>query len=294
MSFTKEVKLELINGSLNETEKVSLLSGLLKNLFVKGKISTENLDLARFIQKLLGEHYNIKITARAGYNFNSKMLYIIEVPSKKLETTFQINESVISPYLISDEESKKAYIKGVFLSAGSINNPKTAGYHLEFFLSDEVYANFFSELLNEFNLNSKVIKRDNKYAIYIKEAEKIGDFLRLMGGVKALFYFEDIRIFRDYKNMTNRLNNCEQANEDKVIFKADENIRDIELIEKVSSLDVLSDKVKEVALYRQKYPESSISELSEIMTAETGKKITKSGVYHRLKKISAYASSLRK
>ena len=176
--------------------------------------------------------------------------------------------------------------------SGSINDPKTSRYHLEFLVNDEKYAFFISDLINKYNLNSKVLKRETKYMIYIKEAEKISDFLRLINAYNAVMYYEDIRIYRDHKNMTNRLNNCEQANVDKIIETASKQIKDIEIINKVG-LDLLDEKEQVVALYRLKYKDVSLLELSEIISIETGKKITKSGIYHRLKKISNLADKLK-
>ena len=128
---------------------------------------------------------------------------------------------------------------------------------------------------------------------YVKEAEKIGDFLRIINATQALFYFEDIRIYRDHKNMTNRLNNCEQANVDKMIQSAAEEVKAIELVESIGGLDLLDDKVKEVAIYRKKYPEVSLQELSEIISLETEREITKSGLYHRMKKIKDLAKRIK-
>ena len=128
--------------------------------------------------------------------------------------------------------------------------------------------------------------------IYLKEAEKISDFLKLIGASKAVLYFEDIRIYRDHANMVNRLNNCEQANVDKIINTSYEQIKAIEKIEKNVGLDILNEGEKVVALYRKKYSEVSLVELSEIITLETGHKITKSGVYHRLNKIKEIADKI--
>ena len=129
--------------------------------------------------------------------------------------------------------------------------------------------------------------------IYIKEAEKIGDFLRMINAINALLYYEDIRIYRDHKNMTNRINNCEQANVDKIILTAHNQINDINLIKDKASLDLLDDKCQLAAMYRLKYNEVSLAELSEIMTMETGCSITKSGLHHRFNKIKMLASKLR-
>ena len=175
---------------------------------------------------------------------------------------------------------------------GSINDPKTSRYHLEFNLNNKNYANFICKLLNMFNLNSKVLARENRYMVYIKEAEKISDFLRLVGAYNAVLYYEDIRIYRDHKNMTNRLNNCEQANVDKIIETANKHLKEIDLIEKNTGLDILSEKEQEAAIYRKKYPEASLVELAEIISVETGVNITKSGLYHRFRKISNIANKI--
>ena len=120
--------------------------------------------------------------------------------------------------------------------------------------------------------------------VYIKEAEKISDFLRIIKAYNGVMYFEDIRIYRDHKNMTNRLNNCEQANMDKVFLTSSNQIKDIDKLKELGLYDELDSKLKKVIDYRLKYPESSLQELSEIITSE-GEKITKSGLNHRFRKI---------
>ena len=234
-----------------------------------------------------------------GYNFSKNYIYILEIRRRKdfiLEDLGIVKnqklQNLPEAYLLDDENSVKAYLRGVFLAVGSINDPKTSRYHLEFVVNDSIYANFLKEKLNLYDLNSKVLKRENKYMVYIKEAEKISDFLRLIGASNAVLYYEEIRIFRNQKNNTNRLNNCEQANVDKMIETANHQIHDIQILEEAGLLDVMDEKLLDVCTYRKKYPEVSLQELSEIITLETGKKITKSGVHHRLKKISEMASNL--
>ena len=129
--------------------------------------------------------------------------------------------------------------------------------------------------------------------VYIKEAEKIGDFLRIINASQAVMYYEDIRIYRDHKNMTNRLNNCEQANIEKSILTSSKQIEDINLIIDKLGIDALDNKLEEAITYRLKYPESSLQELSEIMSLETNKMITKSGLNHRFRKLKEIANNLR-
>ena len=120
--------------------------------------------------------------------------------------------------------------------------------------------------------------------IYIKEAEKISDFLRLIRAYNGVMYYEDIRIYRDHKNMTNRLNNCEQANMDKIFFTANNQLKDIQKLAEYDMLDLIDEKLKIVIEYRKRYPEASLAELSDKMNID-GINITKSGINHRFRKI---------
>ena len=235
------------------------------------------------------------ITVRKGYNYNKNYLYLIGVNQKKdiIYKDLNIDMNIPSDYIVDDKELLRAYLRGVFLGCGSINDPKTSRYHLEFLVDDLEYANFISSKLNTFDLNSKVLKRENKYMIYIKEAEKISDFLRILNASQSVLYYEDIRIYRDHKNMTNRLNNCEQANMDKMIMTATNQVNNILKIIEIGGLDLLDEKEKVVAEYRLKYREASLLELSEIISIETGNKITKSGIYHRMKKIEQLANKIK-
>lgn len=301
MSFTTIVKNEVSKNTYKKVDNITEMSAIFRNIGIitreSIKVQTENAALAQHIFKLIKDTFNItpKIIVRKGFNFNKKNIYILEITSKikQIIDDLELTDEIPKPYLYSDEELVRAYLRGVFLSIGSINDPKKSRYHLEFMTDTINYSNFLVDLLNKFYLNSKVIKKENRYMVYVKEAEKIGDFLRLIDAMNALFYFEDIRIYRDHKNMTNRLNNCEQANVDKIIQTSQSQIKDIEKIESIDGLDLLDDKTKEVAIYRKKYPETSLTELSEIISIETGKKITKSGLYHRFKKIKEMASKIK-
>ncbi len=304
MSFTSIVKNEVSKLETIESENITELSAIIRNIGIVNdtiQISTENASVARRIYSLLKDSYHIQpvVTVRRGYNFNKNYIYILVVKHKvssileDLSYQFENKPNIPKEYIYSDENLVQSYLRGLFLGTGSINDPKKSRYHLEFLVDDMEYAKFISKLLNNYELNSKVLKRDNKYMIYMKEAEKIGDFLRIMRANNSLFYYEDIRIYRDHKNMTNRLNNCEQANVEKVIATANSQLQDIEIIENFGSLDLLDEKTKEAAIYRKKYPEVSLTELSEIISVETGKPITKSGLHHRMNKIKQLASKMK-
>ena len=171
------------------------------------------------------------------------------------------------------------------MTCGSVNDPKTSRYHCEFVISNYNTAEYVNNLLNEMHFKSKLIKRDKNYMVYIKEAERISDFIKMLNATNALFYFEDIRIYRDHKNMTNRLNNCEQANVDKSIQASNEQLKLIAKLKGLIDIDLLDDKIKEICFYKEKYPESSMAELAEIISSETEKPISKSCINHRFRKI---------
>ena len=299
MSFTALVKDEVSRLDISETERISELSAIVQNSEHDNKIKivTENNTVARLIYSLFKDIFNVypKVSVRRGYNYNKNMLYTLEVRQKisHILRSLGISSDVPENFIYADEDLLMAYLKGLFLMKASVNDPKTSRYHLEFNLDNFKYAEFVSNCLNHFNLNSKILHREHRYVVYIKEAEKIGDFLRIMGAVKAVLYFEDIRIYRDHKNMTNRLNNCEQANVDKIIETANDQVKDILFLKEMDVYDLLSDKEKEVSEYRVKYPEASLVELSQIISMETSNKITKSGVYHRLNKIRQLALKLK-
>ncbi|MBQ2873023.1 MAG: DNA-binding protein WhiA [Bacilli bacterium] len=303
MSFSTDIKNEVTRLDSTREELISELSAIVRNSALIDRsivITIENNSVARRIFKLFKNVYDITpiITVRKKY-FNNGLSYILEIKNKNkqiLDDLSIINngeyKSIPLEYIYSDDDLVRAYLRGVFLSCGSINDPKTSKYHLELLVDTLEYANFISKLLNDNDLNSRVISREKKYMVYIKEAEKISDFLRIIKAYNAVMYYEDIRIYRDHKNMTNRLNNCEQANMDKIFFTASNQIRDIEKLKEYDMMDLIDEKLKIVIEYRVKYPEASLNDLSDIISLETGNKISKSGLNHRFRKIREIVANI--
>ena len=297
MSFTSNIKNEISSIEYGESEKMAELSAIL-NIGVKiyedkFEIYTENISVARRIYLLIKEIYHVEIDMDTGYNsLRGNKLVLLSVHDKIDLILSDLciqknNERIYVPdnYLVDEEHDKQAYLRGVFMICGSINDPKTSRYHLEFVISNEDTANYVNNLLNEFYFNSKVIKRDKNYMVYIKESEKISDFIKLLNARTSLFYYEDIRIYRDHKNMTNRLNNCEQANVDKMIQASSEQLELIRKLRETRDFDLLEQGIKDICIYKEKYPESSMAELAEIISTETERPITKSGINHIFIKI---------
>lgn len=307
-SFSADIKNEIIRLEPSKPELIAELSSFIRNCaYIDDevlRVSTENPQVARRIFLFIKELYEITpvISVRRNYNFKKNHLYRLEIKNKLKRILMDlslINEhglfiNIPRDYLVSDDEQIRAYLRGVFLAAGSVNDPKTSRYHLEFIVDDSEYASFIQSLLNQYDLNSKMINRAKGYMVYVKEAEKISDFLRIVKAFNALLYFEDIRIYRDHKNMTNRLNNCEQANVEKTMNTALRQLDDIQLIQQYDMYDLLDEKIKDTINYRIKYNEMSLVELSEIMTRELEYAVSKSALNHRFRKIRELAEQIKK
>ena len=286
MTFTTMIKEEIVAYDFNKIEALTTLKALfLYDAAISKKEITftiENAKVAKLVYIFVKKLFNVNpsIIVRNQKRFRIKQLYIIKIMEKNQDIINTLNTTNLD----SDEE-KMAYLMGTFLACGSINDPKKGSYHLEFLLPMKKEAVIITGLLKEYNILSKIIKRTNKYMVYIKSAEMISDFLKLIKVTNSLFYYEDIRIYRDHKNMVNRLNNCELANQEKTTQNGLKQLDDIIYLEENDLIDLLDEKTKVVMDYRKKYPESSYQELADIISLETDYKISKSGVNHHFIKL---------
>ena len=289
-SFTTRVKDEMTRLETNKLESMSEVCAYLKSNAKFSDdaivITFENNGVARRVFILLKKIYgiNIKLTIRTQKKFTVKTVYILEIHEKIDIITSDVMNTYKNILDYSDEE-RTGYIRGLFLANGSINDPSKSKYHLEFLVNDEELSILIVRVLGTFRFKAKLLKRDKGYMVYIKSSEEISDFIKLLGTVEALFYYEDIRIYRDHKNMVNRLNNCEQANVEKSMKTCREQLDNINYLQEHDLIVLLDDKSKIVTEYRIKYPETSMSELAEIISLETDYNITKSGINHHFRKI---------
>lgn len=307
MSFAQVVKTELISLETSLEEQKSELSALIKingslhftNGSLSIQVTTENVAIARHMFGLVKRVYGLtcKITIKNS-SFKSKNTYVLEIEQQvdfildELELFDYDDASIHVLQMLETEQLKKAYLRGAFLASGSINDPKTAKYHFE--VKDKNYAHALQllELMNYFELNAKLIERRNHFVIYIKESEKIVEMLAYMHAIKALMFYEQIRLTRDIKNTTNRTTNCEQANYEKSYNAGLEQLEYIDRIERVLGNDFLDDKLQIVCEFRKKYPEYSLNELADVMSEELAIEITKSGLNHRFRKIKEIAMKI--
>lgn len=307
MSFSTTTKNEITTLKNSKSESIAELSGFIRNNgYLKNNnlyLTIENNNIAIKIKEIIENLYDIKVEINRIDNLNlfKTKLNLLEISTKVnfiLQDIGYYNKEnipLLTPpaYIVGSTEEIKSYLRGVFLCTGSINDPQSS-YHMELTINNKDEAVFVQRLLNTFDLNAKILSRDKGYMIYIKESEKISDYLKILGANNAVLYYENIRVYHEEKNKTNRLNNCEQANVDKIVHSASKQLEQIMLIEAKMDIDLLDSKTKEALVYRKKYPEASLKELSEIISLETGKTITKSGLNHRFRKIKELSEKLSK
>lgn len=309
MSFASETKKELTQVEAENTSLKAELSALIRmngslsftNRQLSLDVQTENAAIARRMYTILKKFYNyrIELLVRKKMRLKKNNVYICRVREGAKELleglhilsgNFLFNNT-ISDELISSKEDKKAYLRGAFLAGGSVNNPETSSYHLEVYSLYKEHGEALMSLMNHFELNAKTIERKKGFVTYLKEAEKISNFLSLVGAHQAMLKFEDVRIVRDMRNSVNRLVNCETANLNKTIGAAIRQVENIRFIDNMIGIDQLPEKLREIARLRVEYQEVTLKELGEMVSTGV---VSKSGINHRLRKIDEIADALRR
>ncbi|MBE6155377.1 MAG: DNA-binding protein WhiA [Firmicutes bacterium] len=290
MTFTTTLKEEISKNDFSLVEARYELEGFVKAIGKKQSeliFTLENASVARRIYKDIKMVFgiNANVIIRIQKRFRVKQIYILTIKEKidLIKEALEINNLNIC---LENEEEKIAFLQGAFLAIGNISNPQTSGYHLEFICNNLMFAKTIQNLLLSFNLNAKIVDRGYKNIVYLKSSENISDLLKLFKATSAMFFFEDIRIYRDHKNMVNRLNNCELSNQTKSIQTGLKQLEDIKYLKNNDLIDILDDKTKIVIEAREKYPESSLTELAEIISLEYNYRIGKSGVNHHFIKMT--------
>lgn len=184
---------------------------------------------------------------------------------------------------------KRAFIRGAFLAAGSVSDPKKS-YHFEIVCGQEDMAHYLQNMIGSFGLDAKIVMRKHNYIVYIKEGAQIVDVLNVMEAPVGLMELENIRIVKEMRNSVNRQVNCETANIKKVVSAAVRQREDIIFIRDTVGFDRLSENLKAVALARLTYPDAPLKDLGAALDPPLGK----SGVNHRLRKLSEIADKLRR
>lgn len=308
MSFASETKKELTTLELKDCCSKVELSALIRmngslsfsNRKLVIDVQTENAAIARRIYTLLKKNYNVNVEllVRKKMKLKKNNIYIVRLSERAEEILMDLKIlgkgftiiHHISEELVVKKCCKRSYLRGAFLAGGSVNNPETSSYHLEIFSMYKEHNDALCELMNVFQLKAKTLERKKGFITYLKEAEKISEFLRIVGANNAILRFEDVRILRDMRNSVNRLVNCETANLNKTIGASLRQVENIQYIEETVGLSILPDKLREIAELRVAYQDVTLKELGEMVS---GSKVSKSGINHRLRKIDEIANKLR-
>ena len=313
MSFSIKVKNELANHISNATHcRIAELAALIsmcgcimidENNNYKIRIKTETQPTAEKIKKLLWKTFKVDVDISTRENAYSKVgrTYTLLVGDhqqalKILQATKLINEnneigenfSITNNIVIMKDCCKRAFIRGAFMAAGSISDPNKS-YHFEIKCNSEKKAKQLIELLENYNIDGKMVARKGGYVVYIKEGEGIVDVLNVMEAHVSLMEMENVRILKGMSNYYNRQVNCETANIKKTVATSVRQIDDIDFIIQNKGIDYLPEKLQDIAWVRKENPDASLQELGEMLDPPLGK----SGVNHRLRKICQIAQELR-
>ncbi len=292
MSFSQDTKQEL--SKINNLAKKDQVKQEFFGYLISCNISVINNKVIRYATE---NEYNINRFSKLLNNLNID--YSIEMEGKTFVIKFKLNDIINDCVKIEDnkifldfaqvasEEAKKILIRGVFLGAGSINNPENK-YHLELKFGSKENSEKVKEILKEFYINFKSLNRQDKHALYIKEGEEISNFLALIGANSSVLKFEDIRVQREMRGKVNRLVNCESANLTKTLNASIEQIDAIKKLQKNKKFNMLDENLKEIANLRLENPDLPLSELGKKLRNPVGK----SGVNYRLKKIIEIANDM--
>ena len=313
MSFSSSVKDELSRQmpgarhcQIAETAAILSLCGRVKisasdHFWIE--IHTENVAVARKYFTLLKKTFNIRtdVSIRSGINPGRSRTYIVAVREheealKVLQAVKLINSqgengenlSLIRNVVLQNACCRRAFIRGAFLAAGSISAPEKF-YHFEIVCPTEPKAEQLKNIIATFDIEAKIVPRKKYYVVYIKEGSQIVDILNVMEAPVSLMELENIRILKEMRGSVNRQVNCETANINKTVSAAVKQIEDIRFIQSVAGLSGLPESLQEMARIRLERPEATLKELGEALEPPVGK----SGVNHRLRKLSLVAEELR-
>ncbi len=314
MSFSGEIKEELSVVMDNSrhcrlAELAAIVSGCGQVMIDEDdkyelEIHTENVYLARAYYTLVKKLFGIQaavILRKNEYLAKAstyhlvvdededavRILQAICVLDEQRELKEDVEESQLS--LLQRECCKRAYIRGAFLASGSVSDPQKS-YHLEIVCQQRERAEVLKQVMRELSMDARIVTRKKNDVVYLKEGEQILSFLASIGAKKHLFAMENVRILKEMRNNLNRQVNCETANLNKTVSAAVRQIEDIRYIESCGEFAHLPGNLREMAEVRLEYPDASLKELGELLQPPVGK----SGVNHRLRKLSEIAENLRK
>lgn len=312
MSFSGEVKEELAKQIPNARHcQIAELSGIIlfsgnvkvdKNGTITLEVKSENSSVIRKYFTLLKKTFNINTDILECLVTAPKKQGIITVEITQQSQVTEILSAVklieqlkkqhqwdfIHPILIQSSCCRRSFLRGCYLAAGSMSDPQK-GYHLEFVCISEVQANHLCNVLLETNIEAKIVMRKKYFVVYVKEGSCIVDLLNNIEAHVSLMNLENLRIIKEMRNSINRRVNCETANIAKTVTASSKQMEDIILLRDRYGLHHLPENLRQTAQVRLEYADATLKELGEYLTPPIGK----SGVNHRLRKLSELADSIR-
>ena len=313
MSFSGNVKEELSEHWSSarhcQIAELAAILGLCGSIIINSrneyrvKVHTENKAVARKVFTLIKKTFNIESDISIRRNIQKQSVsYSVVVKQHQdalrvLQAVKLIDEHldgfeevrIVNPIVVQQTCCKRAFIRGAFLAAGSMSDPKKA-YHFEIVCAAEPMAEQIRELMSSFSMDAKIVQRKKSYVVYLKEGSQIVDILNIMEAHVSLMELENVRILKEMRNTVNRKVNCETANLNKTVSAAVKQLEDITYLRDTIGLEKLSEGLEEVSLARLSHPDASLKELGALLSPPVGK----SGVNHRLRKLGDLAEKVRK
>lgn len=307
MSFTYDVKQEVAMKEAEGDEELAELSALIKmtsSLSISSNgmaicATTENAPVSRAIYRMVRQLWpkaQIEPGVRRKMNLRKNLIYYMTIYGPVMEILkalciYSSRGLLEKPLqkLVAKDSCARAYLAGAFMADGSVNSPQTSTYHLEIKTSTQEHADFLMDLMSRFYIPARSITRRGRIVVYVKQAEKIGDFLRVIGADENLMAFENERISRDLANNVQRLNNVDIANEVKSMKAAGKQMEDIRILAEYDAIRNLDEKLKDVIELRMENQEATLNELAELYERKTGIAVSKSGMKHRFVRIHELA-----
>lgn len=253
------------------------------------KFVTENLTVAQKYSILVKKafHFDLEILVK-GHQYVTYILDAEDAMTFCKALKLLDGKILVHELIIQRNCCKRAFLRGMFLACGSVTDPGR-GYHLEMAFGTLGEANVLIRLLESFEIEAKIVERKKNYIVYLKEGARIVELLNVIEAHVALMEFENVRILKEMRNSINRQVNCETANIKKTVSAATRQIEDIQYIKDTSGFGTLPKGLAEIANLRLEHAEVSLKELGEMLDPPIGK----SGVNHRLRKLSEIAENLR-
>lgn len=299
MSFSSEVKQELLKQyskarhcQLAELAAIVAMEG---HIDENGSlyIYTDNSAVVEKYTMLIKKLFQLDVTRALTKEVTEKILTALKLTenlaiANLLESEYSLQGVAVNGLLLQNTCCKRAFLRGVFLASGSISDPRKS-YHFEIVCHTKAQAEQIKEILEFFEGEPKIVRRNQRYVLYLKEGSQIVDTLNVMEAYVSLMNLENIRIEKEMRNSINRQVNCETANINKTVTAAVRQIQDIELIRDTGGLERLPENLYEMAVCRLENPDTPLKDLGQLLDPPVGK----SGVNHRLRKLSQLADQLR-